>query len=85
MFRNRRRVVVHLRRARALDCALSRSENRVKAPERATEMALKEKDKETDSARVSVRNQVNNISENYSFTDVLTGGINDIAVRRPPS
>ncbi|KAJ9554974.1 hypothetical protein OSB04_009588 [Centaurea solstitialis] len=64
--------------------SLSRSENRVKAQERATEMtSKKEKDKETDSARGSVRNQVNNISENDSFTDVLTGGINGTAVRRP--
>ncbi|KAI3719692.1 hypothetical protein L6452_20594 [Arctium lappa] len=64
--------------------SLSRSENRVKARERAREMASKkEKDKETDSARVTVLNQVNNISENSSFTDLLTGGITSTAVRRP--
>lgn len=58
--------------------SLSRSENRVKARERAREMASKkDKDKET------VLNQVNNISENSSFTDLLTGGINSTTVRRP--
>ncbi|XP_024987923.1 transcription factor TCP2-like isoform X2 [Cynara cardunculus var. scolymus] len=63
--------------------SLSRSENRVKARERAREMASKkEKDKETDSTRVAVLNQVNNISENSSFTDLLTGGINSTTVRR---
>ncbi|KAL7606682.1 hypothetical protein Lser_V15G15535 [Lactuca serriola] len=56
--------------------SLSRSENRVKARERAREMASKkEREKETDSTRAAVLNQVNSISENSSFTDLLTGGI----------
>lgn len=65
--------------------SLSRSENRMKARERAREMASKkEREKETDSTRAVVLNQVNSISENSSFTDLLTGGINsNTTVRRP--
>lgn len=65
--------------------SLSRSENRMKARERAREMASKkEREKETDSTRAAVLNQVNSISENSSFTDLLTGGIhNTTTVRRP--
>ncbi|KAL4586330.1 hypothetical protein LXL04_010966 [Taraxacum kok-saghyz] len=65
--------------------SLSRSENRMKARERAREMASKkEREKETDSTRAAVLNQVNNISENSSFTDLLTGGVHcNTNVRRP--
>ncbi|XP_076951442.1 transcription factor TCP2-like [Bidens hawaiensis] len=67
--------------------SLSRSENRIKAWERARVMASKkDKEKEIDSSRVSasVMNPVNNnLPENSSFTDLLTGGINTNTVRSP--
>ncbi|XP_076896680.1 transcription factor TCP2-like [Bidens hawaiensis] len=67
--------------------SLSRSENLIKARERARVMASKkDKEKEIDSARVSasVMNPVsNNLPENSSFTDLLTGGINTNTVRSP--
>ncbi|XP_076938957.1 transcription factor TCP2-like [Bidens hawaiensis] len=63
------------------------SENRIKARERARVMASKkDKEKEIDSSRVSalVMNPVgNNLPENSSFTDLLTGGINTNTVRSP--
>ncbi|KAL8229834.1 hypothetical protein R6Q57_014734 [Mikania cordata] len=68
--------------------SLSRSENRVKARERARLLALKkEKDKQTDSSWDNVLNQnqvITTISENSSFTDLLTGGINTTTAARSP-
>ncbi|KAL8249588.1 hypothetical protein R6Q59_006456 [Mikania micrantha] len=68
--------------------SLSRSENRVKARERARLLALKkEKDKQTDSNWDNVLNQnqvITTISENSSFTDLLTGGINTTTAARSP-
>ncbi|KAK1425361.1 hypothetical protein QVD17_20712 [Tagetes erecta] len=67
--------------SRGSGLSLSRSENRIKARERAREMVSK-KEKSDSSTRVTVLNQVNdnnsnNMSENNStFTDLLTGGIN---------
>ncbi|CAK9135502.1 unnamed protein product [Ilex paraguariensis] len=56
--------------------SLSRSENRIKARERARERAAeKEKEKENDS-RVAHHQHVNPISQNSSFTELLTGGPN---------
>ncbi|KAJ0828122.1 putative transcription factor TCP family [Helianthus annuus] len=74
------------------ELSLSRSENRLKARERARELASskkeKEKEKETDSTRVSILNQMdtNNISNNSSFTDLLTGGRSPMEYfyNRPP-
>lgn len=61
--------------------SLSRSENRVKARERARDMAAKkEKEKDNDPVRAAVVTQVNGISHNSSFTDLLTGGISTTAV-----
>ncbi|KAI3680921.1 hypothetical protein L6452_35700 [Arctium lappa] len=55
--------------------SLSRSENRIRARERAREMAAKkEKVKEGDPNNVSNSIRVNGVSENSSFTDLLTGG-----------
>ncbi|XVE88409.1 hypothetical protein DITRI_Ditri19aG0067800 [Diplodiscus trichospermus] len=57
--------------------SLSRSEmrvNRVKARERARERAAKEKEKENES-RIAHQQNVNPISQNSSFTELLTGGI----------
>lgn len=56
--------------------SLSRSENRIKARERARGITASKK--EIDSTGVTVSNQVinNSVSENSSFTDLLTGGIN---------
>ncbi|XP_071735848.1 transcription factor TCP2-like [Rutidosis leptorrhynchoides] len=51
--------------------SLSRSENRIRARERARELASK-KDKEKEI----VMNQTMNITEDSSFTDLLTSGIN---------
>ncbi|KAI7741184.1 hypothetical protein M8C21_019363 [Ambrosia artemisiifolia] len=65
------------------ELSLSRAENRSKARERARGLTSskkereKKKEKETDSTRV---NNNNNISDNSSFTDLLTGGINVNAV-----
>ncbi|KAL4563463.1 hypothetical protein LXL04_027506 [Taraxacum kok-saghyz] len=54
--------------------SLSRSENRVRARERARDMAAKkEKEKDGDPVRAAVVTQVNGISHNSSFTDLLTG------------
>ncbi|KAJ0637701.1 putative transcription factor TCP family [Helianthus annuus] len=74
------------------ELSLSRSENRLKARERARELASskkeKEKEKETDSTRVNILNQMdtNNISNNSSFTDLLTGGRSPMEYfyNRPP-
>lgn len=61
--------------------SLSRSENRVRARERAREMAAKkEKEKEADPVRAAVVTQVNGISHDSSFTDLLTGGIGSATV-----
>ncbi|GKV36936.1 hypothetical protein SLEP1_g45019 [Rubroshorea leprosula] len=57
--------------------SLSRSEirvNRVKARERARERAAKDKEKEHES-RIQQHQNVNQISQNASFTELLTGGI----------
>ncbi|XVE51638.1 hypothetical protein DITRI_Ditri02bG0057900 [Diplodiscus trichospermus] len=61
--------------------SLSRSEirvNRVKARERARERAAKEKEKEQES-RVAHHQNVNPISQNSSFTELLTGGIGSVS------
>ncbi|KAF5472515.1 hypothetical protein F2P56_009228 [Juglans regia] len=55
--------------------SLSRSEIRVKARERARERAAKEKEKEIDSR---IAQNVNQISHNASFTELLTGGISSV-------
>ncbi|KAI8524422.1 hypothetical protein RHMOL_Rhmol13G0149000 [Rhododendron molle] len=59
--------------------SLSRSENRVKARERARERrAEKEKEKGSETTtRVSNRPNMNHISQS-SFTELLTGGINNV-------
>lgn len=59
--------------------SLSRSENRMKARERAREMASKR-----EKNVVLNHNLQTNISENSSFTDLLTGGINSHTIRRSP-
>nr|XP_016512205.1 PREDICTED: transcription factor TCP2-like [Nicotiana tabacum] len=59
--------------------SLSRSENRVKARERARERAAekeKEKEKENESTRTAHHQNVPRISQNSSFTELLTGGMN---------
>ncbi|XP_009784725.1 transcription factor TCP24-like isoform X2 [Nicotiana sylvestris] len=58
--------------------SLSRSENRVKARERARERAAekeKEKEKENESTRTAHHQNVHRISQNSSFTELLTGGL----------
>ncbi|KAF5475110.1 hypothetical protein F2P56_006952 [Juglans regia] len=55
--------------------SLSRSEIRVKEGERALERAAKEKEKENDSG---IAQNVNPISHNTSFTELLTGGISSV-------
>ncbi|XP_009588487.1 transcription factor TCP24-like isoform X2 [Nicotiana tomentosiformis] len=58
--------------------SLSRSENRVKARERARERAAekeKEKEKENESTRTAHHQNVPRISQNSSFTELLTGGL----------
>ncbi|KAK6268457.1 hypothetical protein QUC31_012617 [Theobroma cacao] len=57
--------------------SLSRSEIRVKARERARERAAKEKEKEQES-RIAHHQNVNPISQNSSFTELLTGGIGSV-------
>ncbi|XP_022720259.1 transcription factor TCP2-like [Durio zibethinus] len=61
--------------------SLSRSDirvNRAKARERARERAAKEKEKEQES-RVAHHQNVNPISQNSSFTELLTGGIGSVS------
>ncbi|XP_022724440.1 transcription factor TCP2-like [Durio zibethinus] len=61
--------------------SLSRSEirvNRVKARERARERAAKEKEKEQESGTAHHQN-MNRISQNSSFTELLTGGIGSVS------
>ncbi|GMI91661.1 TEOSINTE BRANCHED 1, cycloidea and PCF transcription factor 2 [Hibiscus trionum] len=61
--------------------SLSRSEirvNRVKARERARERAAKEKEKEQES-RIPHQQNVNPISQNSSFTELLTCGIGSVS------
>ncbi|XWS15986.1 hypothetical protein CRYUN_Cryun34aG0048500 [Craigia yunnanensis] len=61
--------------------SLSRSEirvNRVKARERARERAAKEKEKEQES-RIAHHQNVNPISQNSSFTELLTRGIGSVS------
>ena len=55
--------------------SLSRSEIRVKARERARERAAKEKEKENESRNIN--QNVNHISHNSTFTELLTGGISN--------
>lgn len=56
--------------------SLSRSESRIKARERAKErVAEKEKEKENDSSHVA---SLNPISQTTSFTELLSGGINNV-------
>ncbi|KAL7089394.1 hypothetical protein ACP275_13G185100 [Erythranthe tilingii] len=57
--------------------SLSRSESRIKARERAKErVAEKEKEKDNESPHVSSLN--NPISQTTSFTELLSGGINNV-------
>lgn len=60
--------------------SLSRSESRIKARERARERAAeKEKEKENDSQHGVVNHQnVSPISQNSSFTELLTAGISSV-------
>ncbi|WCJ27431.1 Transcription factor TCP2 [Euphorbia peplus] len=58
--------------------SLSRSDvrvNRVKARERARERTAKEKEKESESPHIVHHHNVNPISQNSTFTELLTGGI----------
>ncbi|KAG6695876.1 hypothetical protein I3842_09G119000 [Carya illinoinensis] len=55
--------------------SLSRSEIRVKARERARERVAKEKQKENDSG---IAQNVNHISHNASFTELLTDGVRSV-------
>ncbi|KAI3455983.1 hypothetical protein Pfo_012646, partial [Paulownia fortunei] len=56
--------------------SLSRSESRIKARERAKErVAEKEKEKENESSHVA---SLNPISQTTSFTELLSGGINNV-------
>ncbi|KAL0300580.1 UNVERIFIED_CONTAM: Transcription factor TCP2 [Sesamum radiatum] len=57
--------------------SLSRSENRIKARERAKERVAseKEKEKENESSHVA---SLNPISHTTSFTELLSGGMNDV-------
>lgn len=58
--------------------SLSRSENRVKARERARERRVeKDKEKGSETRVVSNRPNMNDISQS-SFTELLTGGINNV-------
>ncbi|CAA2958643.1 transcription factor TCP2-like [Olea europaea var. sylvestris] len=57
--------------------SLSRSENRVKARERAKErVAEKEKEKDNESSQIT---HMNPISQNTSFTELLSAGINNVS------
>ncbi|XP_039053138.1 transcription factor TCP2-like [Hibiscus syriacus] len=58
--------------------SLSRSEIRVKARERARERAAKEKEKEQES-RIPDQQNVNPVSQNSSFTELLTCGIGSVS------
>ncbi|KAE8659618.1 Detected protein of confused Function [Hibiscus syriacus] len=58
--------------------SLSRSEIRVKARERARERAAKEKEKEKES-RIPDPQNVNPVSQNSSFTELLTCGIGSVS------
>ncbi|XVF27296.1 hypothetical protein REPUB_Repub14bG0094600 [Reevesia pubescens] len=58
--------------------SLSRSEIRVNARERARERAAKEKEKKQES-RIAHHQNVNPISQNSSFTELLTGGIGSVS------
>ncbi|KAJ7968969.1 Transcription factor [Quillaja saponaria] len=55
--------------------SLSRSESRVKARERARERAAKEKEKDTEPR---IAQNVNPISQNATFTELLTAGISSV-------
>ncbi|XP_057948861.1 transcription factor TCP2 [Malania oleifera] len=60
--------------------SLSRSEIRVKARERARERTAKEKEKEKENdSRTVHHHNVNPISQNASFTELLTAGIGSIS------
>lgn len=61
--------------------SLSRSDirvNRVKARERARERTAKEKEKESES-RIAHHQNINPISQNATFTELLTGGISSVS------
>ncbi|KAE9594579.1 putative transcription factor TCP family [Lupinus albus] len=58
--------------------SLSRSEIRVKARERARERAAKDKEKENESFDI-VTNHHHNVTQNASFTELLTGGVGNVA------
>ncbi|CAK7350185.1 unnamed protein product [Dovyalis caffra] len=61
--------------------SLARSDirvNRVKARERARERTAKEKEKENDS-RIAHHHNLNPISQNSTFTELLTGGIGSVS------
>ncbi|OIV95754.1 hypothetical protein TanjilG_05302 [Lupinus angustifolius] len=66
--------------------SLSRSEIRVKARERARERAGKVKEKENESFHI-VTNHHNhhNVTKNASFTELLTGGIENVATKTSAS
>ncbi|KAL3576393.1 hypothetical protein D5086_021676 [Populus alba] len=57
--------------------SLSRSVSRDKARERARERTAKEKEKENDS-RMAHHHNINPISQNSTFTELLTGGVGQI-------
>jgi hypothetical protein len=57
--------------------SLSRSVSRDKARERARERTAKEKEKENDS-RIAHHHNINPISQNSTFTELLTGGIGSV-------
>ncbi|XP_022146652.1 transcription factor TCP2 [Momordica charantia] len=66
--------------------SLSRTEvrvNRLKARERAKERAQKEKEKEQqDSSRIADHNNLNSMTQNSSFTELLAGGAATVATHR---